>query len=311
MNGSPGGRMRFKNLDLNLLAALDLLLTERNVSRAAEKMRITQSAMSNALARLRQYFGDDLLVKVGRRLELTPRAETLVQPVRDILVRIEASVVTLPQFSPEVTPRDFRILASDYTLMTLVPELLRGLSDRRLTVNFTFLPQTDNPDRVLERGEADLLIIPEDYASDEHPMVVLYEESFVCLVDADHPRIGDSLDIDSFCRERHVVMKPTIGTPSFASRALAQLGISRNADVATFSFAAMPDLIRGTQRLAVVHRSLGAIAAERSGLRILELPVDLPVMRQCAQWHSYRSGDPSILWLRQELETAARKIWMY
>lgn len=97
--------MRFKNLDLNLLVALDLLLKERNISRAAEKLHITQSAMSNALARLRDYFGDELLVQVGRRMELTPRAELLREPVRDILVRIESSVTATPRFDPAESDR--------------------------------------------------------------------------------------------------------------------------------------------------------------------------------------------------------------
>ena len=92
--------MRYKNLDLNLLVALDLLMAERNVSRAAEKMHISQSAMSNALSRLRDYFGDDLLVQSGRKMELTPRAEVLRVPVRDILVRVDASIATAPEFDP-------------------------------------------------------------------------------------------------------------------------------------------------------------------------------------------------------------------
>ena len=89
--------MRLKNLDLNLLVALDVLLAERNVSRAAEQMNITQSAMSNTLARLRDYFGDDLLVRVGRGFALTPRADLLREPVRDILVRVESSVMARPE----------------------------------------------------------------------------------------------------------------------------------------------------------------------------------------------------------------------
>ncbi|WP_435171243.1 LysR family transcriptional regulator [Falsirhodobacter sp. 1013] len=295
--------MRFKNLDLNLLAALDLLLTERNVSRAAEKMKITQSAMSNALSRLRAYFGDDLLVQVGRRLELTPRAEVLVEPVRDILVRVEASIIAAPDFDPRTSDRLFRILASDYTVMTLLADFLHIAGQGAL--QFQFLPQTDQPDRVLERGEADLLVIPENYASQEHPMEILFEESFVAVVDRAHPRISEILTLDAFLRERHAVMLPSIDVPSFESQAIQALGIRRNVDVVSFSFLALPALVVGTDRIAILHRRLAKRVIRTLPLKMLELPFAIPKMRQCAQWHSYRSNDPAIRWLRETVVKAA------
>ena len=116
--------MRFNKLDLNLLVALDVLLVERNVSRSADRLHVTQSAVSNALARLRDYFDDEILVPVGRRMELTPRAELLKEAVRDILVRIESSVTAKPLFEPRTSDRRFRIFVSDYTMITLVPHVL-------------------------------------------------------------------------------------------------------------------------------------------------------------------------------------------
>ena len=117
--------MRFNKLDLNLLVELDALLTERNISRAGERIHLSQSAMSNALARLREYFEDELLVQVGHKMEPTTRAQSLKDPVRDILVHVEASVTAQPQFVPSQSTRLFRLLISDYTLMTLVPHLQR------------------------------------------------------------------------------------------------------------------------------------------------------------------------------------------
>src|SRR5579862_6764962 len=108
--------MRYNKLDLNLLVALDHLLHLRSVSGAAERMNMTQSAMSNALFRLREYFKDDLLVKIGRRMELTPRAESLKDAVRDILVRVEWTVAATSQFDPARSERQFNVLVSDYSL---------------------------------------------------------------------------------------------------------------------------------------------------------------------------------------------------
>lgn len=300
--------MRFKNLDLNLLVALDLLLAERNVSRAAERMHITQSAMSNALARLRDYFGDDLLVQVGRRMELTPRAELLKAPVRDILVRIESSVTATPRFDPAASDRTFRIFVSDYSLATLVPRFLQMMACGSYPIRFEFRPQSAQPQRTLESGEADLLIIPKDYASKAHPSEILYEERFVCIADKAHPRIRDTIDRETFCRERHAVMQPPSDATSFETKGMRQHGIIRDIDVTTFSFASLAYLVAGTQRLATVHERLARQAAKFLPLKVLPLPVEIPPMRQSVQWHTYRSNDPAIIWLRDMLHRAAKEM---
>jgi DNA-binding transcriptional LysR family regulator len=300
--------MRFKNLDLNLLVALDLLLTECNVSRAAEKMHITQSAMSNALGRLRDYFGDDLLVTVGRKMELTPRAELLREPVRDILVRIESSVTAMPEFDPATSDRTFRIFVSDYTMVTLVPAFMRMIAPYEYPVRFEFLPQSDQAHRVLERGEADLLIIPREYASKDHPVEVLYEEDFVCIADAEHPRLGEKLNRETFCRERHAVMRPASTATSYETLGMASLGIERTIDVTTFSFTSLPWLVAGTLRIATMHARLARTVAGHLPIRVMELPFDLPRMPQAMQWHTYRTNDPALIWLKDKLRESVTEM---
>src|SRR5258707_14087603 len=116
--------MRYHKLDLNLLTALRALLTEKNVTRAGESVHITQPAMSGILARLREYFGDPLIVPVGRKMELTPLAESLVEPLNDVLLRLDATITTRPEFNPLTTNRHFSVVASDYSIDVL---LLAGL----------------------------------------------------------------------------------------------------------------------------------------------------------------------------------------
>ncbi|RYF45832.1 MAG: LysR family transcriptional regulator, partial [Comamonadaceae bacterium] len=116
--------MRYQRIDLNLLSALDALLTERNVTRAAERMYMTQSAMSGVLSRLRDYFGDPLLVQVGRTMQLSPRAESLIEPVRNILLQVDATLGVKPEFVPELDDRKFRVIASDYVTQVLLTEVL-------------------------------------------------------------------------------------------------------------------------------------------------------------------------------------------
>ena len=119
--------MRYHRLDLNLLFALKALLTEKNVTRAGETVHVTQSAMSGILARLRNYFDDPLIVQVGRRMELTPLAESLVEPVSDVLMRIDATIATRPQFKPGASQRHFSMIASDYVTRVLLLDVLRAV----------------------------------------------------------------------------------------------------------------------------------------------------------------------------------------
>ncbi len=130
--------MRFKKLDLNLLVALDHMIELRSVSAAAEKMFMSQSAMSNALMRLRTYFDDPLLVQVGKKMELTPRAEAMRAPVRDILFRIEATISSQPEFDPTVSTREFSILLSDYMMRVLMPIVFRTLNAQGAKVRLNF-----------------------------------------------------------------------------------------------------------------------------------------------------------------------------
>jgi DNA-binding transcriptional LysR family regulator len=168
--------MRFQKLDLNLLVALDALLRERSISRAAEHMHLSQSAMSSALARLRAYFEDDLLISVGRKLELTSRAEVLKEAVRDVLMRVDTSIATAPEFDPSESDRKFQLAVSDYTAATLIPHVLALAEKQSRTVRFDLIPVPGRPQRALESGDADLMVISRPYALPDHPTETLYEE---------------------------------------------------------------------------------------------------------------------------------------
>jgi len=168
--------VRFHNFDLNLLVALDVLLKERSVTRAAEVLSLSPSAISNSLSRLRAYFDDDLLVQIGRKMELTPRAESLREGVRDLLLRFDSTIAVPPAFAPHDSDRTFRIFASDYTQLVLAPAMMTLAAEQRSTVRFEFAPQVATPHLDLERGEADLLIIPTGFMSPDHPREVLYQD---------------------------------------------------------------------------------------------------------------------------------------
>lgn len=301
--------MRFRNLDLNLLAALDKLLTLRSVTRAADELAITQSAMSNALNRLRQYFDDPLLVQVGRQMELTPRARLLADPVRDVLVRIESAVTTPPEFDPATAQRKAAIMVSDYTLHTLIPPFVRRLSRLAPGFEIDLKPQQTYPGLQLERGETDLLIAPLPFCSPDHPSEILFSDPFVCVVDADHPaaRRG-AIGLDDFSAANFVTMKPMPNQRSFVSHALSEMGVTLRDSVTCFSFAALPLMVRGTDRVTLVQRRLAQRFVALGGLAMLEPPLPIPPLDQSVQWHRMRSHDPAMDWLRGQLAASVSEM---
>jgi DNA-binding transcriptional LysR family regulator len=306
--------MRFKKLDLNLLVALDHLVTLKSVSLAAEKMFMSQSAMSNALNRLRQYFDDPLLVQVGKRMEVTPRAEAMHPAIREILVRIEATIDTHPEFDPTQSSRTFNVLVSDYSLRVLIPRVLREIERQAARVRLNLLTQSSTPHTMLERGDADLLISPDLFTSPDHPSQLLFEDSYVVIACARGPHAGATMDLERYCGARHAVMVPPntsgIATP-VEERYLEAAGVTRQVELTTFSFAALPHLVAGTGRIATVHGLL--VDPDMLGRDIVQfaLPFEMPRFRQMMQWHSYRDQDPGIGWLRNLFATAGADLPTY
>jgi LysR family transcriptional regulator, nod-box dependent transcriptional activator len=298
-------QMRFKNLDLNLLVALDQLMHLRSVTGAAERLNMTQSAMSNALSRLREYFDDQLLVKVGRGLELTPRAEALKDAVRDVLVRVDWTIAAISEFDPAKSDRQFNILASDYTLATLAPEALRLSREASRTISFNFLHQYDTPEHLLNRGDVDLVIIPSDFCARAHPHEVLYEEEFRAIVWEQGALAKTRITRREFSEAAHVVMQPPGNAQSLETVYFRRQDVVRRAEVTTYSFNTIPLLVVGTDRIATIHGRLARQAEKMLPVRIVEIPFRLPKMKQTMQWHKHRTQDAALIWLRSLFRAAA------
>jgi LysR family transcriptional regulator, nod-box dependent transcriptional activator len=300
--------MRFRNLDLNLLAALDTLIRLRNVSRAADEMFITQSAMSNALGRLRDYFDDSLLIQVGRGMELSPLASSLEQPLRDIIVRIEAAVLIAPTFDPADSSRTVTMIVSDYSLQTLIPPFLRRVTARAPGIKLELKAQQSFPHLLLERGEADLLIAPSMLCSSNHPRERLSEDPICCVLDARLAASHIALTVDDLRSAGHVVMLPPNGGESYAYRAAREAGFNFRMEVTTFSFSSIPALVEGTPRVALLQQSLAERMSLLGGITILECPIPIPPLEQSVQWHDYRTRDPALIWLRDQLHASALEL---
>lgn len=302
--------MRFNKLDLNLLVALNALLTERNISRGAARIHLSQPAMSNALARLRDYFDDELLVPSGRSLILTPRAESLVEPVREVLMRIDSTIAAQPQFDPATETRQFTLLVSDFTTTVFMPALLQHLYPIAPGVRLDLRMQINQPSEMLERGDADLLVIPSHYVSPDHPSQPLFEEEYVCVTWSGNTRVGQSLDFDTYLACGHALahFSGAVRTPPFEGWFQERFGVSRRIEITTPTLAALPNLVVGTDRIATVHRRLAERAQRHLPIRIWPAPMDIPRMVQTIQWHKYRQNDHALTWLRECAVAVGRRI---
>jgi LysR family nod box-dependent transcriptional activator len=300
--------MRFKRLDLNLLVALDHMLRLRSISRAAEQMNMSQSAMSNALTRLRQYFDDPLLVQVGRRLELTPRAEAMQDSVRDILVRVDAAISSEAGFDPAESSREFSVLLSDFTMQVLMPHVLRLAHAASPSITFRLLPQQTYPYLEIDRGEADLLVAPKVFSSRDHPSMPLFQDEYCCLVWKDGRLGGKTLTEEDYAAAGHVRMVPSTGANSFEDQFLEQRGIVRRIEVMSYNFTALPYLVVGTDRIATVHGLIARHALRH--LPVVRHPLPFPWMQldEQLQWHGHRSRDPGLVWLRGVFMRAAQQM---
>jgi DNA-binding transcriptional LysR family regulator len=217
-------------IDLNLLPALDALLAERNVTRAAERMSLGQPAMSAALARLRKHFGDPLLVRDGRGLVLTTLATTLIAPVQEAMAATEAVLGVRPPFDPRTDDRSFTLVGSDYVALVLLRPLVAELADEAPGVNINVVAVGAEMEDWLRRGSADLLIYPVEIAEryTDLPRTVLFEDRFVLAADRDNADIADGVDLARFSKLPFLAIGGPF--PSLVEIQLDALGISRRTE---------------------------------------------------------------------------------
>ncbi|WP_085034596.1 transcriptional regulator NodD1 [Ensifer aridi] len=292
--------MRFKGLDLNLLVALDALMTERNLTAAARSINLSQPAMSAAVARLRTYFHDDLFTMIGRELVATPRAERLAPAVREALLHIQISIISSDPFCPPQSDRCFRVILSDYAALVFFEKVVKRVAREAPAVCFELLPLADNFDECLRRGNADFLIFPELFMSRTHPKATLFDETLVCVGCHSNKQLTERLTFEKYMSMGHVAVKlGNARTPSIEEWYLLEHGLKRNIEVVVQGFGMVPFMISGTERIATLPLRLVKRFAKTTPLRIVELPLPLPAFTQAVQWPALHNSDQASLWMRE------------
>ena len=300
--------MRYHRLDLNLLNALRALLTERNVTRAGEMLYVSQPAMSGMLARLREFFDDQLIVPVGRKMELTPLAETLVDKVNDLMLRVDATLASRPDFDPLTSRRQFSIVASDYVIQALLQQVLLEVHHEAPGITIEFRQPSNTAAVDLENGEVDFVINPARFVTPNQASTVLFEDSYHLLVDPAHSKVSDSIELEQFKSLRLVSLENN-GRPQFESWFLSEHGALPQIDVTVNNFGLLPQLVLGTSRVAVLHTRMALQVLEHwPQLKMAALNFEVPPLVETLQWHRYRDFDLGSQWFRDKIIAKAKEM---
>jgi DNA-binding transcriptional LysR family regulator len=283
-------------IDLNLLAVLGALLEHRNVTRAGEGLRLSQPTMSGALARLRQHFGDELLVRSGREYQLTPMASGLLPAVREALSQVERTLSVPAEFDPATSLRRFSIAISAQSVLAL-SEVLRRVHELAPGVRLDTWPITA---ALVETGHSlpgyDVLIAPEGFRADGDPEVLL-RDRMVFVADPANRRLRDGrLTVEDLAALPHAAARlPQAG---LVAGALGRLGVTPRVVATTGGWLPLPFLVAGTDLVAAVPERLARRMGAAAGVTIVEPPFGMIELVEAAWWHPLHTTDPALTWLR-------------
>ncbi|WP_323922497.1 LysR family transcriptional regulator [Aeromonas caviae] len=290
-----------KGVDLNLLKALDALLDERNVTRAASRLGVTQPAMSGMLTRLRETFGDPLFVRAPRGIVPTQRALDLVEPLRQVMCELGALLQPV-EFEPATARLTFTVAATDYALRAVAVPFLAELRQQAPFIKVSLVPVDDTQlQSQLERGEIDLALLTPEGASPDLHARNLFVEHYVCVLREGHPAIlgCDRLTLAQFCQLDHALVSYNGGQfRGVTDEALEKLGLARHVSLSVKSFLIVPELLRTSDMVAILPSRL---VKDIPGLVAFEPPIAVPGFTKTAVWHERTHQDTARRWVRSLL----------
>jgi len=306
-------------IDLNLLVYLDALLRERNVTQAANQLNLSQPAMSNGLRRLRELFDDPLLVRTSDGMTPTDRALELEPLVREVLTGVERAVQPRTPFEPDKAQRVFRIMASDYVESTLLPEVLALLRQQAPGVTLDIMNPSDVSFLDVERGKVDMAINRFDSLPQSFHQVLLWRDSFSCLMSRDNP-VLKSFTLDSYLEAGHVwVSKTGMGVgvgvdPDDVQRlgwvdsALARLGKKRQIRVFTRHYQTAMLLAEQHDLIVTLPSRAAQLRADDPKVVLRQPPLDIPPLELTMAWSPLLQHNPGNRWLRRLITDTAHRL---
>lgn len=308
--------MHFNRLDLNLLVALDALLTEQNVTRAAERMHVSQPAMSGALQRLRQHLNDPLLQAVSHhRLQLTPRARRMAGPVKELLLRIHSTLSNEPEFDPVTTDRFFQVAMSSYCTQILGAPLVWDLQQKAPRVRCRFHELSADSLEKVANGEFDFCVTLSnrsflDPASKYENLMAaeIFTDRFVLVASSSNRKIAGTLSFDEVRAMPSVEVRLFGDMRAISDRVLQRYDAPANSIAIVSSYLLALSLVSSSGLIAIVPETLARRHAVAYDLKIYQPDFHLPELVESVIWNASNDADPAHVWFRERLLAAGKNV---
>jgi len=300
-----------RNFDLNLLLAFDVLMLELNVTRAAKKMFITQSAMSHTLHKLRQQLDDPLLVKTSTGMKPTERALALIDPVRALLNETERLIQPPSEFEARTSQHRFVLAASDYIELLLMPEL-SGLNEKNAPGIDLHIKRTEKSLQIeeLEKGSLDVVLGFESVLNPPTHLrrQYLFSDSMACVVRRQHPIVKSNPSLAEFVDVPHMLISRTGKDFGMIDQRLSELGLERRIKLIIPHFLSAALIVSKTDMILSLPYRIAEQFATLAPLEIFPVPIELPDYDLCMIWHPLRDKDPAHQWLRERITSICKRI---
>lgn len=303
--------MDFHGLDLNLLVAFNALMNERNVTRAATQVGVSQPAMSAALSRLRKLFDDPLFLRSANGLVPTLRANDLAEPIAQALRQIESALIKKPQFLPENASLTFKLGLSDYPAFVLLPSLMKTMAEVApcISLNVYAFNNRDDAVDLLDAGVIDAAIgVPPTQTDARIRTRTVLSDEFVTIVSSDHPAAGQLMDIRTYLDLHHVLVSPEGSLYGLVDQVLAQQGRKRKLALTLPQMFAVPAVVACTHMTATIMKRVALHSPAGRDLVLFPPPVALPEVVFDLMWHRRSDSHPAQLWFRELMATHAASL---
>ncbi|MFE4108007.1 LysR family transcriptional regulator [Almyronema epifaneia] len=300
--------MNIASWDLNLLVVFDALMAEQHLTRASERVGLSQPATSNALARLRKLTQDDLFIRAGGTFRPTPVAIALAKQIQPALQQIETALAQTTSFDPATSDRVFSLGLSDYTAFLLLPDLLKAIKSEAAKIAI----QVRTGERswllkLLDDGKVDLVcgVFPEKVAW--HNSQKLFEETFACVCRQGHPHIDSEISIQQYIEADHLLVSIAGDRSGRIDHILSQQGLTRHIAVSVPHFLVAPFILAQTDLIATLAKRVAESFAPMQALKLLPPPVNLTGFSVSMRWHQSSQNHPDQAWLRTQVEQVSQK----
>ena len=288
------------------LRAVLALLQDGTVTRAAQRLGLSQSALSYQLERMRKRFGDPLFVRVGNRMAATPFAERLAEPAARVMRIVETEIAGLAAFDAKTTDREFRIGLTELGAITALPKLVRRMA--ALAPRARLTPVNIDPATIVQALESGAMDVAAVHFPQPQELLLqqrLYERDYVCVVRKDHPTIGDSMTMREFADTPRIETPVSLVARAWLEDEMSRMQLQTKVSMSTRHVAAIPFIVAACDCAAIIPREVFELFVASSGIRAVALPIEIPPIQVYQYWHPCMGSDPAVTFFRELIfETA-------